>query len=74
LLVLGSSSRLRAQGACTKLLNADGQPVTTDFTDRFITTTATQLRTVAEVVAVGGGHDKGRAVPGGPAGLAAPPA
>jgi DNA-binding transcriptional regulator LsrR (DeoR family) len=54
--------RLRAQGACAELcanlLDAEGQPVATDFTDRCITITAAQLRTVEEVVAVGGGHDK----------------
>jgi len=53
---------LRAQGACAELcanlLDADGQPVATDFTDRCITITAGQLRTVDEVIAVGGGHDK----------------
>jgi DNA-binding transcriptional regulator LsrR (DeoR family) len=54
--------RLRAQGACAELcanlLDADGRPVATDFTDRCITITAGQLRTVDEVIAVGGGHDK----------------
>jgi len=54
--------RLRAEGACAELcanlLDADGQPVATDFTDRCITITAGQLRTVDEVIAVGGGHDK----------------
>jgi DNA-binding transcriptional regulator LsrR (DeoR family) len=54
--------RLRAQGACAELcanlLDADGRPVATDFTDRCITITAGQLRAVDEVVAVGGGHDK----------------
>ena len=54
--------RLRAQGACAELcanlLDADGQPVATDFTDRCITITAGQLRAVDEVIAVGGGHDK----------------
>ncbi|HEX9342454.1 MAG TPA: sugar-binding domain-containing protein [Actinomycetota bacterium] len=54
--------RLRAQGACAELcanlLDADGQPVATDFTDRCITITAAQLRAIDEVVAVGGGADK----------------
>jgi DNA-binding transcriptional regulator LsrR (DeoR family) len=54
--------RLRAEGACAELcanlLDADGQPVATDFTDRCITITAAQLRTVDEVIAVGGGSDK----------------
>jgi DNA-binding transcriptional regulator LsrR (DeoR family) len=54
--------QLRAQGACAELcanlLDADGRPVATDFTDRCITITAGQLRTVDEVIAVGGGHDK----------------
>ena len=54
--------RLRAEGACAEicanLLDADGQPVATDFTDRCITITAGQLRAVDEVIAVGGGHDK----------------
>jgi DNA-binding transcriptional regulator LsrR (DeoR family) len=54
--------RLRADGACAEicanLLDADGQPVATDFTDRCITITAGQLRAVDEVIAVGGGHDK----------------
>ena len=53
---------LRAQGACAELcanlLDADGQPVATDFTDRCITITVGQLRTVDEVIAVGGGSDK----------------
>ncbi|HEX6676339.1 MAG TPA: sugar-binding domain-containing protein [Actinomycetes bacterium] len=53
---------LRARGACAEicanLLDADGRPVATDFTDRCITITAAQLRTVDEVIAVGGGHDK----------------
>src|SRR6266511_941445 len=53
---------LRAQGACAELcanlLDAEGRPVATDFTDRCITITAGQLRTVDEVIAVGGGHDK----------------
>src|SRR6266545_3702239 len=53
---------LRARGACAEicanLLDPDGQPVATDFTDRCITITAAQLRTVDEVIAVGGGHDK----------------
>jgi DNA-binding transcriptional regulator LsrR (DeoR family) len=55
-------ARLRSQGACAELcanlLDADGQPVATDFTDRCITITAGQLRAVDEVIAVGGGHDK----------------
>src|ERR671924_1317361 len=55
-------ARLRAQGACAELcanlLDADGQPVATDFTDRCITITAGQLRAVDEVIAVGGGNDK----------------
>jgi len=55
-------TRLRSQGACAELcanlLDADGQPVATDFTDRCITITAGQLRAVDEVIAVGGGHDK----------------
>ena len=55
-------TRLRAQGACAELcanlLDAEGQPVATDFTDRCITITAGQLRAVDEVIAVGGGHDK----------------
>jgi len=54
--------RLRSQGACAELcanlLDADGQPVATDFTDRCITITAGQLRAVDEVIAVGGGNDK----------------
>src|SRR6266536_1030302 len=54
--------QLRAQGACAELcanlLDADGRPVATDFTDRCITITVGQLRTVDEVIAVGGGHDK----------------
>jgi DNA-binding transcriptional regulator LsrR (DeoR family) len=54
--------QLRAEGACAELcanlLDADGQPVATDFTDRCITITTSQLRTVDEVIAVGGGHDK----------------
>jgi DNA-binding transcriptional regulator LsrR (DeoR family) len=54
--------RLRAEGACAEicanLLDADGRPVATDFTDRCITITAGQLRAVDEVIAVGGGHDK----------------
>jgi len=54
--------RLRAEGACAELcanlLDADGQPVATDFTDRCITITAAQLRGVDEVIAVGGGSDK----------------
>jgi DNA-binding transcriptional regulator LsrR (DeoR family) len=53
---------LRAQGACAELcanlLDADGQPVATDFTDRCITITTGQLRTVDEVIAVGGGQEK----------------
>jgi DNA-binding transcriptional regulator LsrR (DeoR family) len=53
---------LRAQGACAELcanlLDADGQPVATDFTDRCITITTGQLRAVDEVIAVGGGSDK----------------
>jgi DNA-binding transcriptional regulator LsrR (DeoR family) len=53
---------LRARGACAEicanLLDPEGQPVATDFTDRCITITAAQLRTVDEVIAVGGGHDK----------------
>jgi DNA-binding transcriptional regulator LsrR (DeoR family) len=53
---------LRAQGACAELcanlLDDEGRPVATDFTDRCITITAGQLRTVDEVIAVGGGHDK----------------
>src|SRR6266516_8110548 len=53
---------LRAQGACAELcanlLDADGRPVATDFTDRCITITTGQLRAVDEVVAVGGGADK----------------
>ena len=53
---------LRAQGACAELcanlLDADGRPVATDFTDRCITITSGQLRTVDEVIAVGGGSDK----------------
>jgi DNA-binding transcriptional regulator LsrR (DeoR family) len=54
--------QLRAEGACAELcanlLDADGQPVATEFTDRCITITTSQLRTVDEVIAVGGGHDK----------------
>jgi DNA-binding transcriptional regulator LsrR (DeoR family) len=54
--------QLRAQGACAELcanlIDAEGQPVATDFTDRCITITVGQLRTVDEVIAVGGGHDK----------------
>jgi DNA-binding transcriptional regulator LsrR (DeoR family) len=54
--------QLRAEGACAELcanlLDANGQPVATDFTDRCITITTSQLRTVDEVIAVGGGHDK----------------
>jgi DNA-binding transcriptional regulator LsrR (DeoR family) len=54
--------QLRSEGACAELcanlLDAGGQPVATDFTDRCITITAGQLRTVDEVIAVGGGHDK----------------
>jgi DNA-binding transcriptional regulator LsrR (DeoR family) len=53
---------LRARGACAEicanLLDPEGRPVATDFTDRCITITAAQLRTVDEVIAVGGGHDK----------------
>jgi DNA-binding transcriptional regulator LsrR (DeoR family) len=55
-------ARLRAEGACAELcanlLDADGQPVATEFTDRCITITAGQLRAVDEVIAVGGGNDK----------------
>jgi DNA-binding transcriptional regulator LsrR (DeoR family) len=53
---------LRTQGACAELcanlLDADGRPVATEFTDRCITITTGQLRTVDEVIAVGGGRDK----------------
>src|SRR6266498_3239736 len=57
-----TADALRPRGACAEicanLLDPDGQPVATDFTDRCITITAAQLRTVDEVIAVGGGHDK----------------
>jgi DNA-binding transcriptional regulator LsrR (DeoR family) len=53
---------MRTQGACAELcanlLDAEGRPVATEFTDRCITITTGQLRTVDEVVAVGGGRDK----------------
>jgi DNA-binding transcriptional regulator LsrR (DeoR family) len=53
---------LRTQGACAELcanlLDAEGRPVATEFTDRCITITTGQLRTVDEVIAVGGGRDK----------------
>jgi DNA-binding transcriptional regulator LsrR (DeoR family) len=44
--------------AVANLLDADGQPVATDLTDRCITITTGQLRTVDEVIAVGGGQGK----------------